>query len=284
VATAVGPPPAATPPTPTFTFSPASAGVNDTIFFNGSTSTAGLGHTLASFTWAFGDGSTATGVMTSHSYGTAGTYIVQLTVVDEAGQSATSAGTSVAIGGASPSAPVANFTFSPLQPNVNDQVVFDSSSTTVASGQSIVDVAWNFGDDTPIIHGPPNSTRITAHSYPRAATFVVNLVVTDSVGRTGQKSTSVTVGTGNPTAKLTVTKAGGLVVTGDGSQSTAVGSSQIVTYRFAWGDGTFTSSAASVVNHTYLAGGTYTVTLTVTDDFVPTARTNTTTAPAVTVP
>jgi PKD repeat protein len=269
VATPVGAPPAPTPPTPLFTFSPASAGVNDTIFFNASTSTAAPGHRIVNFNWAFGDGATGTGVTTTHSYATAGTYVVQLSVLDESGQGATSAGTSITIGGASPAAPKADFTFSPTQPVVNQQVVFDSSSTTVASGQSIVDVAWNFGDDTPVIHGGP-PVRITAHSFPIVGTFVVNLVVTDSVGRTGSVFHTVQVFTANPTAVLTVAKAGGLNVTADGSLSTATLGSTIATYTFIWGDGTQTGpQASSSAVHAYGVGGTYSVTLRVTDTFVP---------------
>ena len=265
------PTPAALPQA-VFTFSPAAPGVNETVFFNGSTSTAGSGHTLRSYTWTFGDGVTATGVTVSHAYTVAGTYTVQLTVTDEIGQVSTSAGTTVGVG--SPPAPNSNFTFSPITPAAGQQVVFDASTSTTAQGQAIVDVAWNFGDGTPVIHCPGNAAcvttngtnRVSAHTYTFPGTFVVNLVVTDSAGRTGSKSQNVPVVSGNPTAVLNLFKAGGNQITADGSQSSATGSSTINTYRFIWGDGTAdTVGAASSASHTFAVAGAHTVTLIVTD-------------------
>ena len=123
---------------------------------------------------------------------------MQLTVTDEAGQSTTSAPTAISVGSNSLD-PTSNFTFSPSSPGRNDQVVFDASSSTIAQGQTITDVAWNFGDGTAVIHcatagpvppatatdcpGPTN--RISAHTFATNQSFIVNLVVTDSAGRTG---------------------------------------------------------------------------------------------------
>src|SRR5262249_44898447 len=182
-------------PNASFTFSPTSPGVGETVFFNGLGSTPGQGHTIASYRWNFGDGATASGATVSHVYAVAGTYGVTLTVVDEAGQSTTSQAQSITIG--SPPGPTANFTFSPAQPAVNDTVVFDWRTTTTQQGTTIVALDWNFGDSTPIVHCPGNaactSQGITTHQFPVTGTFAVNLVVTDSAGRTGVKSTPVRV-------------------------------------------------------------------------------------------
>ena len=222
----------------------------------------------------------------SHAFVTAGTYVVQLTVTDEIGQSATSAGTSVSVG--SPPGPSANFTFSPLSPVAHDNIVFDASSSTTPQGTTITNLAWNFGDLTPIISCPGDATcvgtRVISHAYNAGGTYTVNLVVTDSAGRIASHNTSVTVGSGNPSAVLTVAKTGGNNIAADGSQSGASAGFSITVYRFIWGDGTAdTVGAASSAVHAYAVAGSYTVTLRVTDNAAPT-RTAVSAGVLVTVP
>jgi chitodextrinase len=77
------------PPTADFTFSPTQPSPGRTIFFNASTSKAAAGRFLTEYSWDFGDGSTATGVSASHTYDEEGTYVVILTVKDNAGSSQT---------------------------------------------------------------------------------------------------------------------------------------------------------------------------------------------------
>ena len=90
-----------------------------------------------------------------------------------------------------PPAPTARFTFSPTAPAPGRQVVFDTAGTTTAQGQTIVNYAWNFGDGTPITNDP---NRTIAHTFTLAGTYTVNLVVTDSAGRTGSTSAQIIVG------------------------------------------------------------------------------------------
>jgi PKD repeat protein len=68
------------------------------VSFNGSSSSDADG-TIVSYTWTFGDGTTATGVTASHAYASNGTYTVNLVVVDDMG-AAHSSSTSVVIGNA----------------------------------------------------------------------------------------------------------------------------------------------------------------------------------------
>ena len=69
-----------------FTFAPSSPGVGDTVTFNGSSSTVGAGATIDSYSWDFGDGSTATGVLATHSYAAASTYGATVTITDSLGR------------------------------------------------------------------------------------------------------------------------------------------------------------------------------------------------------
>ena len=79
------PPPTNSPPIASFTVAPVSGTVPLTVQLDASASTD-AGGSIASYRWAFGDGSaTASGVTTSHVYPLAGTYTVSLTVTDNLG-------------------------------------------------------------------------------------------------------------------------------------------------------------------------------------------------------
>ena len=64
--------------------------------FDGSDSSDADG-TLVSYSWEFGDGTTARAELAQHTYAQAGTYIVALTVADDAGATATAAATILVI-------------------------------------------------------------------------------------------------------------------------------------------------------------------------------------------
>lgn len=76
-------------PTASFVFSPVNPGVGQRVFFTAEASRAGAGRQIVSYEWNFGSGRTATGVTTSTAYDGAGTYVVTLTVIDNAGRRAT---------------------------------------------------------------------------------------------------------------------------------------------------------------------------------------------------
>jgi PKD repeat protein len=76
-----------TPPTATFVSSPTSPAPGQPVFFNGTQSTPGAGHRIVSYRWNWGDGKpNSSGSTVSHTFTAAGTYVVVLTVTDEAGQ------------------------------------------------------------------------------------------------------------------------------------------------------------------------------------------------------
>jgi PKD repeat protein len=72
------------PPTASFTFSPATPTVGQTVAFDASTSFDPDG-TITNYSWAFGDGTFGAGVTTTHAYAAPNTYTVTLNVTDNAG-------------------------------------------------------------------------------------------------------------------------------------------------------------------------------------------------------
>lgn len=269
---------AAALPTPLFTVSPSAAAVNETVFFNASTSTPGSGHsTITSYRWTFGDGLTGSGVAVTHAYAVAGTYTVQLKVTDESGQSNTSQGTQITIG--SPPSPTANFTFSPSTPAANQAVTFDASTSTPAQGaggQPIVSYTWTFGDNTAT---QSTSSPTISHTFGFGGTFNVNLVVRDGAGRTSPaKANPVPVAgavpctvTELPCATITATPSPAPVNTEVSFvavvASPGTGASTIVNFQWDFGDGTQQFGANfSTVGYTYRRTGTFQVKVTVTNN------------------
>ena len=172
--------PTAAPPSPPvadFTFTPASGTAPLTVTF---TNTSTSASTITSWAWNFGDFDTTNSTVQNpvHTYATAGTYTVSLTVTDV--HAATDTKT-VANAVTVYQAPVADFTFTPASGPVPLTVTFTDNSTP--AGQ-IASWAWNFGDfDT------TNSTvQNPVHTYATAGTYTVLLMVTDGNAATDTKT------------------------------------------------------------------------------------------------
>ena len=84
------------PPTAIMSATPSSGTAPLTVTFDGSGSTDSFGGFVTSWAWAFGDGTTGTGVTTTHAYSTPGTYVATLTVTDNGHLSSTTS-TSIAV-------------------------------------------------------------------------------------------------------------------------------------------------------------------------------------------
>jgi PKD repeat protein len=88
------------PPTAAFSYSPASpVFVEEAVYFDASASTPGAaGDTLVLYEWDFGDGTSGTGIDTTHAYVAPGTYTVTLYVTDSNGIRRDSSQTVTAVG------------------------------------------------------------------------------------------------------------------------------------------------------------------------------------------
>ena len=173
---------------PAFTFTPGAPIDNQSVLFNASTSQAPANNPIVQYRWDFGDGSSATGVTTTHAYSTPDTYTVTLTVVDGYGRSRSTSQSLTVNAGTNPTA---LFTFSPAAPTTQTTVLFNAAASQPAPGRRIVSYAWDFGD--PNDHNSGGSGAQTSHRYSARGTYTVTLVVTDDAGRRGTSSVTVTV-------------------------------------------------------------------------------------------
>jgi PKD repeat protein len=179
-------------PTADFIVNPAGPLVGQTIFFNATTSSAGAGHSLVSYDWNFGDGSTKSGSTVSKSYAAAGNYTVVLTVTDEVGQTAQTVNP-VTVGA---SAATAAFTYSPTNPRVGTSINFNGSDSKGEGTNPIVRYVWDFGCTvgTTCTAATRTSTSPTASTtFTAAFTYTVRLTVTDSKGKMATTTQDLTI-------------------------------------------------------------------------------------------
>ncbi len=135
---------------------------------------------------------------------------------------------------------------------------FDGSASKDPDG-SLTSYVWDFGD------GSSGSGVSPSHTYGAAGTYSVSLTVTDDKGAKSAAVThSVTVAAANqaPSAAFS-SSVSNLVVAFDGSAS-ADADGSVAGYAWDFGDGSSGSGVSP--SHTYGAAGTYSVSLTVTDD------------------
>jgi chitodextrinase len=170
---------------PRFTFTPGAPADNQVVLFDATTSQAPANNPIATYSWDFGDGSAATGATVSHAFDEPGTYIVRLTIADRIGRTAETSQTINVNPGASPTA---RFAISPSPATVNLPVHVNASASTPAPGRQIVSYSWDFGDGSAKASGPQAS-----HTYTRAGSYGITLVVTDDVGRTGVLTQTIQV-------------------------------------------------------------------------------------------
>ena len=199
--------------------------------------------------WDFGDGSVHdTRQNPSHHYTVSGTYRVTLTARNAAGESTVSQFVTVT------GKPDAEFSYTiasgnPLAVNFIDQ------STNAPTAWS-----WNFGDCGQVAVCT-STLKNPSHVYAESGSYTVVLTVTNSAGQdTRQRIVTVIAA---PVASFTFTTAG-LTATFDDTSTNSPTS-------WTWNFGDCAANAPNCMStaenpvHTYLAGGTYSVTLTVSN-------------------
>ncbi len=234
---------AAVPPTAGFTGTPTN-GVA-TLLVNFTDASSG---TVTGRLWAFGDGGTSALANPTHSYTTAGTFSVSLTVRGPLGSNTLLLANYITVTNV---APLAGFTgnptngMSPLLVNFTD-----------ASSGSITSRVWSFGD------GGTSTLISPTHSYTNAGTFSVSLTVLGPLGSNilpRANYITVTNLPAPPVAGFTGTPTNGaatlLVSFVDASSGT------VTSRLWAFGDGR--TSTLTSPSYSYATAGTFSVSLTV---------------------
>ena len=210
---------------------------------------------IAIYHWDFGDGTTADGPVVTHSFPTYGTYMVELTVTDDDGMTATG-NLTVAVANVEPVARITGDT----RLLSGEETSLDGRSSYDLDG-NIVEYRWDPGDDTSIELGP-----IFEHTYARVGTYTVTLTVEDDGELTTSISIVVEVLNRRPVASIdasvTVLPTGAAVeLDGTGSKDP---DGSVETYTWIFGDGAV--AYGSKVNHVYNDDGVYMVVITVADN------------------
>jgi hypothetical protein len=251
------------PPSPGFNWAQTSYSPNLKIQFTDTSSD--VEGPLVAWHWDFADKQTADVQNPEHIYADPGKYLVTLTITDSGGlQVSGSKEITVLPPGNNP--PIANFTY--LQQN--RKLVIDFTDISTDTDGTIVSWNWDFGDKT------TDTTKNPSHTYAVAGTYQVVLTVTDNGGKTGSITIRVTV---NPLvnqppviSNITGTQTSFKPLIGTFSETSSDPDGFISQWDWNFGDGqVFSTTNIALKNptHTYANPGTYTVTLTVTDDGLP---------------
>ena len=248
------------PPVASFIVTPATTGNYSTVFnFNASGSSDRDGK-VVSYNWDFGDGSKVLyqGMDINYSFSTPRNYTVVLTIRDN-DDSRANASMNITI---LDLAPIANFTFVPVNGSILD--TFKFTSTSKDPDGTIALYNWSFGDGTYSNEANPQ------HKYLDDGAREVSLRVKDDLGLWSENySVLMVVWNLPPVAKASPSNQ--TIRVGSQANFSANGSSdpddKLSELNFEWdfGDGSATATGQKV-SHVYTKDGEFNVTLTVTDD------------------
>ena len=232
-----------------------------TVNFDGTASSDPDG-SIVSYAWDFGNDRTATTPTGSATYTQPGTYTVTLTVTDNRGATGT-ATREIVVTGAPNVAPNAVIRTVSVAGTIPLTVNLSGGNSNDPDG-SIASYAWDLGN------GQTGTGAAIQAVYTEAGIYTVTLTVTDDRGATGTQTLDIEVSEDSniaPGADFTADPVSGtvpLTVNFDGSASADVDGT-IASYAWNFGNGQNGSGVVPAAA-TYNFPGTYTVTLTVTDN------------------
>ncbi len=137
--------------------------------------------TIVSYTWDFGDGTTATGKVVTHAYADNGVYTVTLTVKDNDGATDTDTVTAT-INNVPPTADAGG----PYSGYVGEEITFSGSASDPGTADTLT-YTWDFGD------GTTATGQTVTHVYSAPGNYTVTLTVEDDDGGVGTDTTTATI-------------------------------------------------------------------------------------------
>ncbi len=217
------------------------------------------------FSWDFGDGHTHPGSITNHVFMEPGVHPITLTVDDGKGGTDTKT-INITVIDATPQAPTAVIVATPTNGGYPLAVAFDGSGSTDPNGDMLT-YSWDFGD------GNMATGATVNHTYTTVGTYTATLTVDDG-GNGGSDSETVAIEVVNlaPIATFTASPTTGqppFLATFDAAGSSDPNGGSL-TYSWDFGNGQ-TSTGVSATQ-TFSTAGSYTVTLTVTDELGATGQ------------
>jgi len=226
---------------------------------------------ILSFLWDFGDGTSSTVQIPSHTYSTMGgnngRFDVKVDVsVRDANTQAESTLTYSTIVTISNVKLNAEFTADPTSGPAPLTVNFNASGSSAPAGE-IQAYDWDFDNNNTFTDG---SGSTVSHTFEQVGKYTVNLRVTDNTGQFAIVSQEIDVqGPNLPVSVIEIPTADGNYYAGSqysfqGEKSTSP-SGSITGYEWDFGDQTPKASTRTAT-HTYKAAGDYIVALTVTDE------------------
>ena len=201
---------------------------------------------IVGYEWNFADGTTSSEIDPTHTFAVSDIYTVTLTVTDD------DDGEDTATISIEPTlAPTADFTHTCDLTTC----IFDASPSSDPDG-TVVGFAWDFGDGVGVGDG-----AAPGYAFPGGGPYDVTLTVTDNLGAMG--SVTLPVDPNAPPTPIIVYDCDDTDCEFDGTTSVDTDGT-VVAYAWDFGDGNTSTDPAPA--QIYPSNGTFTVTLTVTDD------------------
>ena len=232
---------------------------------------------IEQWTWNFGD--TNQEIITdnslknvSHVYASPGRYVVSLTVTDNGLpvgiNKKTATRTMIVIVAPPPSniPPVASFSVD----NDNLPAIFTSTFTDQSTDTDgkIVSWLWELPNNQQILFDALNYQKTVSYTFTKSGVYTIKLTVTDDKGSSNTTTLDINVVNQNPSALLSVSPNPVLSrsnVLFDASRSNDI-DGNITSYSWDFGNGVRKSFGSNTENYIYNLPGTYTASVTVTDN------------------